>query len=157
MFFILKTIRNFQVKRGFQFSVPRISSRQLSAVSRFLLTQSLIDKYLMKLYVGNLSYQCREQDLEELFSQFGNVSSVNIISDKFTGRSKGFAFIEFENDDEANRAIEELHETEFMQRNIIVNEARPREDRPQQRSYGGGGGDRNRGGGGDRDRGGYRR
>lgn len=112
----------------------------------------------MKLYVGNLSYQCREQDLEELFSQFGNVSSVNVISDKFTGRSKGFAFVEFENDDEGNRAIEELHETEFMQRNIIVNEARPREDRPQ-RSYGGGG-DRNRGGGGgggDRDRGGYRR
>jgi RNA recognition motif-containing protein len=110
----------------------------------------------MKLYVGNLSYQCREQDLEELFSQFGTVSSVNVISDKFTGRSKGFAFIEFDNDDEANRAIEELHETEFMQRNLIVNEARPREDRPQ-RSF-----DRNRGGGGgggdrDRDRGGYRR
>jgi RNA recognition motif-containing protein len=108
----------------------------------------------MKLYVGNLSYQAREQDLQDLFSQFGTVSSVSLISDKFTGRSKGFAFVEFENDDEANRAIEDLHESEFMQRNIIVNEARPREDRPQQRSY-----DRNRGGGGDRDRdrGGYRR
>jgi RNA recognition motif-containing protein len=120
----------------------------------FLQTQSLIDNYLNETLRRKSQLPVQRTRSGRTFFTIWNVSSVNVISDKFTGRSKGFAFIEFENDDEANRAIEDLHETEFMQRNLIVNEARPREDRPQ-RSF-----DRNRGGGGgggDRDRGGYRR
>ncbi len=86
----------------------------------------------MKLYVGNLSYQATEQELMELFSGYGNVQSVNIIKDKFTGRAKGFGFVEMADDSAANQAIQSLHETEFKQRKIIVNEAKPREagDRP---------------------------
>ncbi len=99
----------------------------------------------MKLYVGNLSYQATEQELTDLFSAYGEITSVNIIKDKFTGRAKGFAFVEMSDDSSANNAIQSLNETEFKQRKMIVNEAKPREnnnDRPR-RSY-----DRdNRGGG----------
>jgi len=98
----------------------------------------------MTIYVGNLSYQASEQDLNQLFSSFGNVESVNIISDKFTGRSKGFAFIEMA-DDDGNNAIEGLHDTEFMQRTLVVNQARPRTERPPRRDFnnrGGNGGGR---------------
>jgi RNA recognition motif-containing protein len=86
----------------------------------------------MKLYVGNLSYQATEQELMDLFSGYGNVQSVNIIKDKFTGRAKGFGFVEMADDSAASQAIQSLHETEFKQRKIIVNEAKPREqgDRP---------------------------
>ena len=79
------------------------------------------------IYVGNLNYRSTENDLGTLFSEFGNVESVNIIMDKMTGRAKGFAFIEMLNEEEANRAIEALHEKEFMTRNILVNKARPME------------------------------
>ena len=79
------------------------------------------------IYVGNLNYRSTENDLGTLFSEFGNVESVKIITDKMTGRAKGFAFVEMPNEEEANRAIEALHEKEFMTRNILVNKARPME------------------------------
>jgi RNA recognition motif-containing protein len=81
------------------------------------------------IYVGNLSYKASDEQLQELFETFGPVKSARIITDKFTGRSKGFAFIEMENASDAQTAISNLHEKEFLQRNIIVNEARPREER----------------------------
>ena len=98
----------------------------------------------MTIYVGNLSYGADEQALKELFSKFGEVSSAKIIKDNATGRSKGFAFIEMEEETTAKRAIAELNETEFQERTIVVNQARPKtaSDRPS-----GGGFNRNRGGG----------
>jgi RNA recognition motif-containing protein len=95
----------------------------------------------MTIYVGNLSYQASEQDLSNLFSPYGEVSSVKIVKDMETGRSRGFAFVEMEDDSSVDRAIEELHETEFLDRTLIVNKARPK-------SNNGGGGGFNRGGGG---------
>ena len=82
----------------------------------------------MKLYIGNLSYQATEQDLKDLFGTYGEIVSVNIIKDKFTNRAKGFAFVEMASDDGGRQAISALHETEFKQRKLIVNEARPREE-----------------------------
>lgn len=103
----------------------------------------------MKLYVGNLSYQTTEDDLREKFEEFGVVNEVNIITDRDSGRSKGFAFVEMENTDEANAAIKEMDGANFGERTLTVNEARPREPR----SGGGGGGRRfGGGGGGNRDR-----
>ncbi|HMP84915.1 MAG TPA: RNA-binding protein [Verrucomicrobiota bacterium] len=86
-----------------------------------------------RLFVGNLSYQTGENDLQEYFAQAGAVTSVNIMMDKVTGKSRGFAFIEFANADEANRAVEQFHNKEFQGRSLTVNIARPREDRPPQR------------------------
>jgi RNA recognition motif-containing protein len=92
----------------------------------------------MKLYVGNLSYQATEQDLKDLFSSYGEINSVNIVKDKFTGRAKGFAFVEMADSSSANSAIQSLNETEFKQRKLIVNEAKPREagsERPPRRPF----------------------
>jgi RNA recognition motif-containing protein len=94
-----------------------------------------------KLYVGNLAYSVTNADLEALFSQAGAVESVAVITDKFSGQSKGFGFVEMADSADAARAIEQFNETELKGRNIKVNEARPRE-------AGGGGGGGNRGGGG---------
>ena len=94
-----------------------------------------------KLYVGNLTYQVREEELEQLFSQFGTVQSAQIIQDRDTGRSKGFGFVEMDTDAEAQAAIQGLHDQEHNGRRLTVNEAKPREDR-------GGGGGRGRPGGG---------
>lgn len=94
----------------------------------------------MNIYVGNLSYRASEQDLVNLFAQYGEVSSARIIKDKFTGRSRGFAIVEMDSDSSANEAISALHENEFMERNLIVNEARPREERPSGGSFNRGGG-----------------
>jgi|688.fasta_scaffold03420_15 RNA recognition motif-containing protein len=108
----------------------------------------------MNIYVGNMNFDLGNDDLYNLFSQFGTVTTAKIINDKVTGRSKGFGFVEMENDDDARKAISSLNESEVKGRKLIVNEARPQE----QRSGGGGGGYRggssggNRGGGG----GGYR-
>jgi cold-inducible RNA-binding protein len=102
-----------------------------------------------KIYVGNLSYQTTEGDLTTLFEQVGQVDSVNVITDRDTGRSKGFAFIEMNNED-ADKAITQLNGTEVSGRTLTVNEARPREERSGNR--GGYSGGRNSGGGG---RGGY--
>lgn len=82
-----------------------------------------------RLFVGGLSYNITSAQLQEIFSACGTVVSCNIITDKFTGQSKGFAFIEFSNDDEANKAIETLNESEIEGRKITVNEARPMENR----------------------------
>lgn len=91
----------------------------------------------MTLYVGNLNYKVSEEDLKELFSAYGEVDSVSLISDKFSGRSKGFGFIEMD-DQAAKDAIDQLHDTEFMDRTLVVNEARPREERSPRGGSGGG-------------------
>ena len=80
----------------------------------------------MNIYVGNLDYKVTEDDLENVFSKFGSVSSASVITDKYSGRSKGFGFITMDDDDEAKKAIEELNETQLESRNIVVNEAKPR-------------------------------
>ena len=98
-----------------------------------------------KLYVGNISFDTTEADLEELFGEVGTVESVNVITDRDTGRSRGFGFVEMSSQEEANKAIEEFNETEVGGRNIIVNEAKPRENRAGgggRGGYGGGGGNR---------------
>jgi RNA recognition motif-containing protein len=89
----------------------------------------------MTIYVGNLSYKASENDLGNLFSQYGEVTSVKIMTDKFTGRSKGFGFIEMSDNSAANKAIEALHQTDFKERKLIVNEARPREERPRSQGH----------------------
>jgi len=101
-----------------------------------------------KLYVGNLAYSVRDDDLQQAFAQFGTVTSAKVMMDRDTGRSKGFGFVEMGSDAEAQAAIRGLHEKTIDGRAIVVNEARPREERPG--GFGGGGG----GGGGQR-RGGY--
>jgi RNA recognition motif-containing protein len=101
-----------------------------------------------KLYVGNLSYQVTDGDLEQLFGQFGSVRSAQVIKDRDTGRSKGFAFVEMSNDNEAQAAIAALNEKEHDGRPLAVNEARPREERGGGGGgYGGGRGGRGGGGG----------
>jgi len=100
-----------------------------------------------KLYVGNLSYQITDAELEQLFTEFGAVQSAQVIQDRETGRSKGFGFVEMSTDAEAQAAIKGLHDKEHQGRPLTVNEARPREERG-----GGGGGGYGGGGGG----GGYR-
>ena len=86
-----------------------------------------------KLYVGNLAYSVSNSDLEELFSTMGQVQSVAVIMDKFTGQSKGFGFVEMTNAEDASKAIEQFNDSELKGRNIKVNEAKPRES-----SFGGG-------------------
>jgi RNA recognition motif-containing protein len=95
-----------------------------------------------KLYVGNLSFEVRDADLEGLFSPFGTIRSAQVVMDRETGRSKGFGFVEMGAEGEAQAAIEALNGNEFKGRNLTVNEAKPREDRGGNRSYGGGGGSR---------------
>jgi RNA recognition motif-containing protein len=93
----------------------------------------------MNIYLGNLPYNINEDELMEVFEEFGTVSSVKLITDKFTGKSKGFGFVEMPNNDEAKKAIEELNGTEVKGRNITVNEAREKTDD----NRGGGRGGRN--------------
>lgn len=131
----------------------------------------------MNIYVGNLSWNLKDQDLQDLFASHGEVSSAKIVLDKFTNRSKGFGFVEMTNDDEAQTAIGALNGTEVDGRNIVVNESRPKPEGSgggsgfKKRSFGGGSGGGgykggngggggfkkggNSGGGGYRDRGGY--
>ena len=87
-----------------------------------------------RLYVGNLAYSVTSSSLEQLFSQFGSVASAQVVQDRETGRSKGFGFVEMSSDNEANAAINALHDQDHDGRPLTVNEARPREER------GGGGG-----------------
>ncbi len=109
-----------------------------------------------RLFVGNLAYQTMENDLQDYFSQAGVVTSVNLMLDKFTGKSRGFAFVEYSSSEEANKAVEMFHSKDFQGRALTVNIARPREERPPRREGGGGGGGGGgwRGGRGDRDGGG---
>lgn len=101
-----------------------------------------------KLYVGNLSFRVTSEDLEEYFATAGAVDSANVVIDRETGRSRGFGFVEMSSEDAANAAIAQFNGQEYDGRNMVVNEARPREDR--------GGGNRGRGGyRGGGDRGGY--
>ena len=138
----------------------------------------------MNIYISNLSFDVNDSDLRELFEEYGAVSSAKVITDKFSGKSRGFGFVEMDNDEEGQKAIDELNQAEYDGKVINVSVAKPREDRPdRKRSFGGGGsrpgggfggGNRpgggfggNRGGGGDRggrsggdrggDRGGYNR
>ena len=85
----------------------------------------------MNIYVGNISYTMTEKDLEDLFAEYGVVENARIINNKETGRSKGFGFIEMPNQEEAEKAINQLNEKEISGRNIRVNEARPKDDRPR--------------------------
>jgi len=80
----------------------------------------------MNIYVGNLDYGVNEKDLGDVFSEYGTVSSTKVIMDKFNGKSKGFGFVEMENQDEANKAIQELDGATFENRKITVNQAKPR-------------------------------
>ena len=124
----------------------------------------------MNIYVGNLSWNLKDQDLSNLFAQHGEVTSAKIVTDKFTGRSKGFGFVEMANDDQAQAAIAALNGTDVDGRSIVVNESRPKQEGGggggfKKRSFGGGGGgggfkkggyNKGNGGGGyNRDRGGY--
>lgn len=126
----------------------------------------------MNIYVGNLSWNLKDQDLSNLFASHGEVISAKIVLDKFTNRSKGFGFVEMANDDQAQAAISALNGTEVDGRNIVVNESRPKPEGSgggggfKKRSFGGGGGGgfkkggsgggyNKGGGGGYRDRGGY--
>ncbi|TMB73959.1 MAG: RNA-binding protein [Deltaproteobacteria bacterium] len=91
-----------------------------------------------KLYVGNLSYSVTEERLQQHFAQHGSVVSARIITDKFSGRSKGFGFVEMSSDDEAQRAITAFNGTDFEGRNIVVSEARPQQPRGPREGGGGG-------------------
>ncbi len=88
----------------------------------------------MNIYVGNLPWSVNDNQLRDLFAAFGDVSSASVIMDKFSGRSKGFGFVEMSNTNEADAAIKALNEKEIEGRNLRVNEARPREDRPNHRA-----------------------
>ncbi len=98
----------------------------------------------MNIYVGNLPFNATEDEVKDLFVPFGNVTSVALIKDKMTGQPRGFGFVEMASDDEAQKAITALNGKEFKNRAMVVNAARPREER----GFGGGGGGRSSGGGG---------
>ena len=138
----------------------RLCGKNVFPPNAMSLLASMWEHRVLRLYVGSLSYQTTEQELADLFGQVGQVVSATVITDRDSGRSKGFGFVEMSNDDEARKAIEQLNGTTLGSRQIIVNEAREKRDN----QYGGGGGRGgygNRGGGGGRggsrggDRGGY--
>ena len=91
-----------------------------------------------RLFVGNISHSATENDLEDHFGTAGKVLSVSIIQDRNTGRSRGFGFVEMASQEDAQKAIESFHNKDFQGRALTVNEARPKEERPFQRSGGGG-------------------
>ena len=111
----------------------------------------------MNIFVGSLPWALEEADLREFFEEYGEVSSARIITDKATGRSKGFGFIEMPDESEATKAIEELNGAEVSGRTIVVNKAEKREDKPRSFNGGGNRGSFNRGGGGGGFRGGNNR
>ena len=109
-----------------------------------------------KIYVGNISWDANSDDLRNLFSEAGDVTDAVILTDRDTGRSRGFGFVTMATDEEAKSAIEKFEGHDFLGRNLKVNEAREREERPPRRDFGGGGGGgggRGRGRGGDRQEG----
>ena len=105
-----------------------------------------------KIYVGGLPYATTDAQLQEIFSAHGTVESARVITDKFTGRSRGFGFVEMASSEDAQKAIQALHGTDLDGRNLTVNEARPQEKRSGGFGDRGGGGGERRGGGGGRNR-----
>ncbi|MEC9372694.1 MAG: RNA-binding protein [Planctomycetota bacterium] len=103
---------------------------------------------MMKLYVGNLPFSINDAGLREMFEEHGQVSSASIVTDRETGRSRGFGFVEMANDDDARNAISAMHGAKMGGRDLTVNEARPKTDRAPRGGggFGGGGGGRSRGG-----------
>ena len=97
---------------------------------------------MTNIYVGNLSFNATEDDIQQVFAEYGEVSSVNVIKDRETGRSRGFAFVEMADDEQAKEAIEKVNLAEIAGRKVTVNEARPKSDRPRRGGGGGGGGGR---------------
>jgi RNA recognition motif-containing protein len=87
----------------------------------------------MRIYVGNLKYSVTDEELRDMFSEFGEVATADVIKDKFSGQSKGFGFVDMPNDSEASDAIQALHEVMQDGRKLTVNEARPRNERPAKR------------------------
>jgi RNA recognition motif-containing protein len=130
--FFIPVVNNFGLFQKIYFNIRK----------RILMTK--------KLYVGNLSYSTTQDDLQTLFTQVGPVTSVALITDRMTGQSKGFGFVEMETEKAAQEAIQQLNNQMLNQRNITVSEARP----PREQSFGGGGG---RGGHQDKNRGGFSR
>jgi RNA recognition motif-containing protein len=128
------------VRRAFDLVIHPLS-RKATEVPFSTYSGEIMSK---RIYVGNLSFQTTENDISDLFGQVGEVESANLITDRDTGRSKGFGFVEMGNED-ADKAIAQLNGTELNGRSITVNEARPREDRGGNR--GGGGYGRGAGGG----------
>ena len=109
----------------------------------------------MNIYVSNLSYSTTAESLQQLFAEYGEVTSANVITDRETGRSRGFGFVEMPEDTDGQKAIEELNETDFEGKTINVSVARPRTERSDRGGFNrGGGGGFNRGGGGGYNRGG---
>jgi RNA recognition motif-containing protein len=109
----------------------------------------------MKIYVGNLPFDATQSGVQELFSQYGQVTDVTLINDRETGRPRGFGFVEMPDSAEANKALQALNGQDFGGRSLNINEAKPRESRPSGGGYGGGGGGGYGGGGGGRSGGGY--
>jgi len=107
----------------------------------------------MNIYVSNLSFNVQDEDLREFFTEYGEVSSAKVITDKFTGKSRGFGFVEMSDDEAAKKAIAELDQATVEGRSIRVMEAKPKEEKPAR--AGGGGGFRSNGGGGYNNGGGY--
>ena len=137
------------------FEIAKVFIDKLILISKFILLLNwhlfLVFKFfVMNIFVAKLNFATQEEDLRELFEGFGAVDSVKIISDKFTGKSKGYGFVEMPNDDEAQNAIDDLNDNEFDGRTIVVKKAEPRENRG-----GRGGGRGGYGGGGGGGRGGY--
>jgi RNA recognition motif-containing protein len=105
----------------------------------------------MNIYISNLSYQITDEDLKDLFAEYGEVTSAKVITDKFTGDSRGFGFVEMTNEEEANKAVSELDKSKWDGRNINVSVARPKEEKPrngggERRSFSGNGGGNSGGG-----------
>ena len=135
---------------GFNVSPFLLDPESITEGRQTFVRSSIVGK---KLYVGNLTYNVNESDLETMFSQYGSVQSAQVIADRDTNRSKGFAFVEMGSDAEAQAAIQGLNGHDHGGRNLTVNEAKPREDRGGsggRGGYGGGGGGGGYGGGGGR-------
>lgn len=104
----------------------------------------------MNIYISNLNFKVTSEQLEQLFAEYGNVTSAKVINDRETGRSRGFGFVEMSDDSDAQRAIDQLNQTDFQGKTINVSEAKPRAEKP--RGSFGGGNDRRGGGGYNSDR-----
>lgn len=111
----------------------------------------------MNIYVSNLSFNIQDEDLREFFAEYGEVTSAKVITDKFTGKSRGFGFVEMSDDEAAKKAIAELDQASVDNRTIRVQEAKPKEDKPSRQGAGGGGFRSNGGGGGFNNGGGYKK